>query len=270
MGGGRFTNILGTDAKIVFDWEGYLERLPHAKFLSAGGKLAGILMGIGGDTSVIGGNKNTFQFSGDIFSATRNTNPVSMACKYNGDSVNTCSYWIFGCGILALFAGTLSLHYAGQLYDKKNANVNIQHMACLILPILEARWLWLLKLIEIISCIIDPLESSLNEANSKKSPITSQLKDVEQKIAAAELSVSSITISIKRTAENIGPSKDPKAMIAYQKKYEAYQKNLESAKETLSNWTARKLELEEKHAEKITKVLEAQQKLESAKTGLGA
>lgn len=66
IGGGRFTNIFGTDIKIVFDWEEMLMHSIGHFFPKIGGlahgKLGGLLFGIGGDTSMVFGNKTSFTY----------------------------------------------------------------------------------------------------------------------------------------------------------------------------------------------------------------
>ena len=69
IGGARFANIFGTDAKVVFDWEEMLmkagsmiPKIGPAFAAASHGPWGGVLFGIGGDTSMVFGNKTSFTY----------------------------------------------------------------------------------------------------------------------------------------------------------------------------------------------------------------
>ena len=70
MGGGRFTNLIGSDAKVVFDWEEFGVE-PKGNL----GKAFSAFMGLGGDALMVYGNKTAFHYSGIAFTSRRGEKP---------------------------------------------------------------------------------------------------------------------------------------------------------------------------------------------------
>jgi hypothetical protein len=75
IGGGRFTNIYGTDVKLVIDWEElvvlFMGQWPMGAAIAKSPIFKGLVTGIGGDTGLVFGNKNGFLYYGQAFDVKR-------------------------------------------------------------------------------------------------------------------------------------------------------------------------------------------------------
>jgi hypothetical protein len=75
IGGGRFTNIYGTDVKLVIDWEEllvlFMGQWAKGTEIANSPWFKGIVTGIGGDTGLVFGNKNGFLYYGQAFDVKR-------------------------------------------------------------------------------------------------------------------------------------------------------------------------------------------------------
>jgi len=75
IGGGRFTNIYGTDVKLVIDWEEllvlFMGQWPGGATIANSPIFKGLVTGIGGDTGLVFGNKNGFLYYGQAFEVKR-------------------------------------------------------------------------------------------------------------------------------------------------------------------------------------------------------
>jgi hypothetical protein len=75
IGGGRFTNIYGTDVKLVIDWEElvvlFMSQWPMGATIANSPYFKGLVTGIGGDTGLVFGNKSGFLYYGQAFDVKR-------------------------------------------------------------------------------------------------------------------------------------------------------------------------------------------------------
>jgi hypothetical protein len=121
IGGGRFTNIFGTDAKIVFDWEEMLMHGIGHFFPKLGGlahgKMGALLFGIGGDTSMVFGNKTSFTYFTDKADCEYGVHKIDVnwaAPDPPGPDIWTLPYLpviVAVVGVLVMTAMTLCLKY---------------------------------------------------------------------------------------------------------------------------------------------------------------
>jgi hypothetical protein len=159
IGGGRFTNIYGTDVKLVIDWEELLVLFMGQ--WSTGAAIAnspwfkGIVTGIGGDTGLAFGNKTGFLYYGQAFDVKRThsaaitvtpthplkaqtvdatsgmvlaANDIALITKLRAvgvdaticDVMPNCVKWCFGLGALLLLGGALALRF----YSSSNGIYN--------------------------------------------------------------------------------------------------------------------------------------------------
>ena len=125
MGGGRFTNLIGSDAKVVFDWEEF-----GVEPTGMLGKVFSAFMGLGGDALMVYGNKTAFHYSGIPFTSRRGEKPVvnfsdtqtgSDGIAYATSKAERASvYALVGVGIAAIVAlsVTVRLKYSNFAINK--------------------------------------------------------------------------------------------------------------------------------------------------------
>lgn len=176
MGGGRFTNLIGSDAKVVFDWEEAfkdgLSKLPGVgkavgKVLE--GKVMSAIMGLGGDAGMVYGNKTAFHYSGIPFTSRRGGKPsvafsdtVSHYTIGANDATAIISerksvYGLVGLGIAAIVAlsVTVRLQYSNFPMNNKKTELETpddelaKNLICGFFVICEDRWLLLLRHLDI-------------------------------------------------------------------------------------------------------------------------
>lgn len=219
MGGGATYNILGTQTTLVIDWESLLEHFRHLGPMSSfKGMLGGLLFGIGGDTSMVLGNSNSFSYMGDEFSVVRGRNTIE--CKYDSSdlatlglggltpSVYNAPVYAVALGCLALFTGALVLQLKYKLgLGDGNSGSTTEKLAISLIPALETRWLWVVKALEFLGSIIIPLNASATSVTSSISDINAfgaQLQDIDAKLKYAKYQVDAVTAVIKYTTIEMG------------------------------------------------------------------
>ena len=210
IGGGRFTNIFGTDVKLVIDWESVIEhglasvgsKLSEniGKALKFGGQFAlGTLFGIGGDTSMVLGNKNTFGYLGDdwTYSWSRHKHDASFQLSedVNRESLSLATRAIYYLpfslailGNLSLTAAALYVKYKWKLQSSsqsKDLDKDVLKWVMILMPLLESRWLFLTKFFHDLSLSIVPLRA-IEEINlsrfEKKTVLYQTIQDIEDQI----------------------------------------------------------------------------------------
>ena len=165
MGGGRFTNLIGSDAKVVFDWEEALKdglsKLPIIGKAVGGfleGKAVSIFMGLGGDAGMVYGNKTAFHYSGKAFTSRRGGTP-------SAEFKDTTTKNAYAMGkrkavYLALFTGiaaiialsvTVRIRYSNFPMNKEKTELETpddelaKNLICGFFVICEDRWLLFLR-----------------------------------------------------------------------------------------------------------------------------
>jgi hypothetical protein len=174
MGGGRFTNLIGSDAKVVFDWEEAfkdgLSKLPYVgkpvgKVLE--GKVMSAFMGLGGDAGMVYGNKTAFHYSGIPFTSRRGKKPsVAFSDTQTGSDKIAYSetkaerlgvYALVGVGIAAIVALSVTVRLKYSNFPMNNKKTELEtpdnelakNLICGFFVICEDRWLLLLRHLDI-------------------------------------------------------------------------------------------------------------------------
>jgi len=157
MGGGRFTNLIGSDAKVVFDWEEFGVE-PNGML----GKVFSAFMGLGGDALMVYGNKTAFHYSGIPFTSRRGEKPpitfsdtatmnLEEAAKRKGVFITV------GVGIAAIVAlsVTVRVKYSNFPMNKEKTELEepddelAKNLICGFFVICEDRWLLFLRHLDI-------------------------------------------------------------------------------------------------------------------------
>ena len=263
LGGGAAYNVLGTQTNLVIDWEAIIEHIFHlGPINSFSGKMGGALLGIGGDSTMVLGNSNNFSYMGDEFSVVRGRNTIE--CKYDSGDLNTLKsagaslspynlpFYTVLLGSLALFTGALVLQlgYKVGLGDG-NPDSTAAKLAITAIPILESRWLWLVKFLEFVGCAAIPLKANLiGPVLGKKSAIEIQLNDIEEKIEAADFQVKALSREVEATSKSIINCKSGDAAILNFRLRNATNQ-LGNAKKSLEDLTANKANFEKQYLEAV-------------------
>ena len=157
MGGGRFTNLIGSDAKVVFDWEEF-----GVEPTGMLGKVFSAFMGLGGDALMVYGNKTAFHYSGIPFTSRRGEKPpitfsdtatmnLEEAAKRKGVFITV------GVGIAAIVAlsVTVRVKYSNFPMNKEKTELEepddelAKNLICGFFVICEDRWLLYLRHLDI-------------------------------------------------------------------------------------------------------------------------
>ena len=157
MGGGRFTNLIGSDAKVVFDWEEF-----GVEPTGMLGKVFSAFMGLGGDALMVYGNKTAFHYSGIPFTSRRGEKPpitfsdtatmnLEEAAKRKGVFITV------GVGIAAIVAlsVTVRVKYSNFPMNKEKTELEepddelAKNLICGFYVICEDRWLLSLRYLDI-------------------------------------------------------------------------------------------------------------------------
>jgi len=227
IGGSRFANVIGSDAKIVFDWEemvmkaGSLIPIVGPAFAFAShGALGALLFGIGGDATMVFGNKTSFTYLTDKadceFGVTKiNVNWVVPSEINYAELSYTNRGWYYLpvivaiLGVLTITTMTLCLKYIWKFSSSnpwtvnttgsgnptlQNASTNTTAMekAMFWFPLLETRWLALVKGCHTYSLTMLPVRlegfdvANVGEIIIKRSTelsvLESELADMEDKL----------------------------------------------------------------------------------------
>ena len=200
IGGGYTTNILGTQATLVIDWESVLEH--HFGPITSGwGVAGGLLFGIGGDTSMLWGNRSEFSYQGCDFSVSRGRTNPPMECHYVDNQLSSLGLnnWkpnIYNAPVYAVMLGSLALFTAALVLQFKYkagltgdpASSEAEILAVEIIPTVETRWLWVVKLLEYIGSTIIPLRGRVSN-NEPITAIQQQIVNIKAQITAQECKV---------------------------------------------------------------------------------
>ena len=153
MGGGRFTNLIGSDAKVVFDWQ---------ELFGLENKWWTAFQGLGGDALMVYGNKTAFHYSGIAFTSRRGEKPpitfsdtatmnLEEAAKRKGVFITV------GVGIAAIVAlsVTVRVKYSNFPMNKEKTELEepddelAKNLICGFFVICEDRWLLYLRHLDI-------------------------------------------------------------------------------------------------------------------------
>lgn len=267
MGGGATYNILGTQTTLVIDWESLLEHFFHLGPMSSfKGMMGGLLFGIGGDTSMVLGNSNSFSYMGDEFSVVRGRNNIE--CKYDAGNLTTLGLgglapsvynapvYAVALGCLALFTGALvlQLKYKVGLGDGDSGSAT-EKLAISLIPALETRWLWVVKALEFVGSTVIPLNAAVTQAKAEKSAIYTQLQDISARLAAAKAKVRELTNEINNTTIWLG-SRSLKTTIQRARLKTAKSQLLTEA-EKVKTLTKNKADLEVQYDKSLEKYFES-------------
>ena len=178
MGGGRFTNLIGSDAKVVFDWEEF-----GVEPTGMLGKVFSAFMGLGGDALMVYGNKTAFHYSGIPFTSRRGEKPpitfsdtatmnLEEAAKRKGVFITV------GVGIAAIVAlsVTVRVKYNNFPMNKEKTELETEddevpkNLICNFFVICEDRWLLFLRNFDIhisLQALLEDVEKSAKDTFDK-------------------------------------------------------------------------------------------------------
>jgi hypothetical protein len=216
--GGRFTNIYGSDTRIVCTWTGLLGRMISGA--GSTGVTGGLLLGLGGDTTLFMGNKNSFTYFSDQVDCQYSIHKFDVNYK-PPDNIDLGNFPLLGAkgiyylpvvvavlGTLTMTVMTFCLKYIWKFTASNIAPENESAMkwAMFLFPALESRWLFVLKALHIYGYSAIPLkiEAALGEATAAveegKEQLTvleSQLEDIECEIEVAKSRIDAWEIQIQ-------------------------------------------------------------------------
>ena len=203
IGGGRINNMYGTDTKLVMDWEELITQgffpsqmatLTHGVISS---KTYGMLMGIGGDATLVFGNRTSFLYYGESLNVSRIPHPVinvsspstkdpvlikqlleAGILEANTQTVPPQIQLCLAAGSLGLLAVSLLMRFYNGLngiYSSSKVAASdsetqkiILAAGCMLISGLETRWLYLLKWLEAnTSILVQQAVSNLVDLNKK-------------------------------------------------------------------------------------------------------
>ena len=177
MGGGRFNNLIGSDAKVVVDYEMLLEH--GLEELGAGPKLLGALFGIGGDTGFNFGNKTTFQYGGETFAVLRGEHKFDFMDSQKNPK-RTAIYIAGVLGVAAIITTGLLIKCQYNNFSTAGKDALAKEIISTIYPMVETRWLYLMKHLEkSFSIMVKALEADIKKAEE-------QMKKDEDELVLAE------------------------------------------------------------------------------------
>ena len=174
MGGGRFNNLIGSDAKVVVDYEMLLEH--GLEELGAGPRLLGALFGIGGDTGFNFGNKTTFQYGGEVFAVHRGEHTFN----FMDSKENPKRKWIYCAGVLgvaAIITTGLLIKCQYNNFSTAGKDALAKEIISTIYPMVETRWLYLMKRLEkSFSIMVKALRDNIEKAEKQLDKDNSDLE----------------------------------------------------------------------------------------------
>ena len=216
IGGGRINNMYGTDTKLVMDWEELItqkffpSQMTTVSHNVINSKTYGMFMGIGGDATLVFGNRSSFLYYGESLNVSRIPHPaINISSPSTKDPVlikqlleagileaNTQTVppqiqLCLAAGSLALLAASLLMRFYNGLNGiyssaKVAASENetqeiILAAGCMLISGLETRWLYLLKWLEANTSII--IQQALNNLNDLQKKVAQATKVVDAAIA---------------------------------------------------------------------------------------
>jgi len=203
IGGGRINNMYGTDTKLVMDWEELITQKFFPSQMATvsknviNSKTYGMFMGIGGDATLVFGNRSSFLYYGESLNVSRiphaainvsspsSTDPALIEnllkagiLKANTQTVPLPIQACLAVGSLALLAASLLMRFYNGLNgiyssSKVAASENetqeiILAAGCMLISGFETRWLYLLKWLEAnTSIFVQQAVNNLVDLNKK-------------------------------------------------------------------------------------------------------
>ncbi len=215
--GGRVINVMGSDTRVVCPWLGVLKRLatgPDSEVTKCG-----MIMGIGGDTTMVIGEKNYFTYLSDKMDCDFSVNKIEVNYQIpeglNIDGFDKTgamgSYYAPAItailGALVITVMTLCLKYIWKFTssDITTNNPTIMKGAMLAFPLFESRWLYLVKLLHTAGFSSIPLKigeelgevvEAAKEGSREASLLRTQLNDLEEVIVATKAKLDKFQIQI--------------------------------------------------------------------------
>jgi hypothetical protein len=183
MGGGRFTDLIGSDAKVVVDYEMLLE---HG-LKKLGPILLGAAFGIGGDTGFNFGNKTTFQYGGEVLPVHRGENTFTFMDSTNGNNPKRKAIYVAGVvGVAAIITTGLLIKCQYNNFSTAGKEALAKEIISTIYPMVETRWLYLMKHLEkSFSIMVTALRENIKKAEA-------QLDKDEKEVALAKCEFSNL------------------------------------------------------------------------------
>jgi hypothetical protein len=180
MGGGRFTDLIGSDAKVVVDYEMLLE---HG-LKKLGPILLGAAFGIGGDTGFNFGNKTTFQYGGEVLPVHRGENTFTFMDSTNGNNPKRKAIYVAGVvGVAAIITTGLLIKCQYNNFSTAGKEALAKEIISTIYPMVETRWLYLMKHLEkSFSIMVGALEAGIVKAKTQMEIDKSELESAEKLI----------------------------------------------------------------------------------------
>jgi len=201
IGGGRATNIYGGDCKMVIDWEKLFEMFGEKFAKSFMENFGALIFGLGGDTSVVFGDKNAFTYEGTDFTSKRARDKLEVTTTELGIPLPLT----LALGSMGLLAAALVLRFKYGVYNssqKTSATWNEDtqgkalDLGMTLIVMLQPRWLRLMQTLEQFFFIVDPtakaalqttvaaLKSTLDTAKANLIPLQTALAAEEARVAA--------------------------------------------------------------------------------------
>jgi hypothetical protein len=229
IGGGRINNMYGTDTKLVMDWEELITQgfFPSQMATISKGvinsKTYGMLMGIGGDATLVFGNRSSFLYYGESLNVSRIPHPainisspstkdpelIGQLLKAGilGANTQTVPPQIQLClaaGSLALLAASLLLRFynglngiysSSKVATSDNETQEILLAAgCMLISGLETRWLYILKWLEAnTSILLQQMVNNLVDLNNQLAQDAKKVEAAEENCIQAQLQFDSYT-----------------------------------------------------------------------------
>lgn len=179
IGNGYQSNVFGSNTQVVMDWEVFLEKLFGLAPFPAASLLTGGILGATGNNCLVFGNNTSFGYYGDSFTVDRR----QRRCEIKQPTIPIAVAVTLGVGALGLLSAALVLRFKyGIISDSQSGATDSQktavQIATLIIPPLESRWLFVLKLVEYLQLVL-PLKQTIQAAENA-------LTVLREKVAASE------------------------------------------------------------------------------------
>jgi hypothetical protein len=203
IGGGRATNIYGGDCKMVIDWEKLFEMLGEKYAETFMKYFGGLIFGLGGDTSVVFGDKNAFTYEGTDFTSKRARTKYERTAKELGIPIPLT----LALGSMGLLAAALVLRFKYGVYNSSQKNSatwdedtqgKALDLGMTLIVTLQPRWLGLMQSLEKFLFIADAATKSQMEVDvaaleQKLADAKKALKTAEVELAAEQAKIAKIT-----------------------------------------------------------------------------
>ncbi len=190
IGGGRATNIYGGDCKMVIDWEKLVEMFGEKYFETFTKYFGGLILGLGGDTSVVFGDKNAFTYEGTDFTSKR----ARMKYERTAMELGIPIPLTLALGSMGLLAAALVLRFKYGVYNSsqkisttwdEDTQGKALDLGMTLIVTLQPRWLKLMQSLEQFLFIADAATKSTMEVNV--AALKQKLADAEKALEAAKV-----------------------------------------------------------------------------------